>query len=251
MESRSVSEGAERSHVVIVDDDPAIRATLRDCLEPEGYRVSEASSRSELVLIMEGDPVDLITLDLKMLPEDGLTMTREIRLRSDVPIIMVTAKSDPLDRVIGLEVGADDYIAKPFHVREVLARVRSVLRRSPAGGKVRRHEGGGAGSGLIYFDDWVFDHHRRRAVSPSGACCSLTTAEFKLLKVFLEHANRVLTRNQIMDLVNGPSWFANDRAVDNQVRRLRRKLESIDHGNEMIQSVRGEGYMFTARVTAS
>lgn len=246
---RYVSKGDPGAHVVVVDDDPAVRATLRDCLNAEGYKVSEASNRAELISVIDEEPVDLITLDLKMIPDDGLTIAREIRQRLDVPIIMVTAKDDPLDRVIGLEVGADDYIAKPFHLREVLARVRSVLRRYHLPEEGRKNDRG-VGAERFFFDGWVLDCHRRRVQSPSGGRGSLTTTEFKLLKMFLEHANRVLTRNQIMDLVNGPSWFANDRAVDNQVRRLRRKLESIDSGNEMIQSVRGEGYVFAARVKA-
>jgi two-component system OmpR family response regulator len=234
-------------HIVVVDDDPAIRATLRDCLEPEGYRVSEAANKTQLFATMDQGQVDLITLDLKMLPDDGLSLAREIRERSDVPIIMVTSKADPLDRIVGLEIGADDYIVKPFHVREVLARVRSVLRRYQGKySKAGNHSDGGE---CFVFDRWTLDCRRRRVESDSGKSCALTTAEFNLLKVLLTHANRVLTRNQIMDLMKGQSWVANDRAVDNQVGRLRRKLESIDGASHMIQSVRGAGYMMTADVT--
>lgn len=238
----------EDLHIVVVDDEPQFRETLRDCLEPEGYRISEAEGRRDLFDIIEREMVHLVTLDLKLRGTDGLSIAREIRARSDIPIIMLTARDDPLDRILGLELGADDYITKPFHVREVLARVRSVLRRR---GPDVTTWGQLAGKRENWsFDGWVLDGVRRRLTSPEGECCTLTTSEFNLLKALLRHPNIPLERNRIMDLVKGPDWMANDRAVDNQIGRLRRKMASLDgQGDDVIQSVRGVGYMLAADVT--
>ena len=230
-------------HIVIVDDEPAIRDVIRSCFELEGYRISEAGDGAQLFAIIDRGPVHLITLDLTLGREDGLAVAREIRARSDVPIIMVTGKGDPIDRIVGLEIGADDYIAKPFHVREVLARVRSVLRRQQGRGTPQADE-------QLGFAGWVLDCNRRELRSPDGRACPLTTTEYDLLEAFARHPNRVLTRDQIMDLVRGPDWNANDRAVDNQIGRLRRKMDGNGgDGGELIKSVRGVGYMFAATVS--
>lgn len=243
---------ANQTHIVVVDDEPAVRDIIRACLEMEGYQVSEASQGTELVAILENRPVHLVTLDLNLGGEDGLALAREIRARWDTPIIMVTGKGDPIDRIVGLEIGADDYIAKPFHVREVLARVRSVLRRNPSkpapqgDGEAAAEPGGDQ----MVFSGWVLDCARRELRSPGGALCPLTSTEFTLLEALARRPNRVLSRDQIMDLVRGPDWNANDRAVDNQIGRLRRKMESTESCGELIRSVRGVGYMLSADVTA-
>lgn len=233
-------------HVLIVDDEPKVRLLLRRCFEQDGYRVSEAQTEAEVLDCLAGGCVDLITLDLSLGQEDGLSIARTIRSRMDVPIVMVTGKGDTIDRVVGLELGADDYISKPFHVREVLARVRSVLRRTDAQRKssaeptenVERYT----------FDDWLVDFSTLELTSRDGTSRDLTTTDFKLLEVFVKNPKRVLTRDQLMDRLRGHDWAPLDRSIDNQVARLRRKIEREPKHPKLIKTVRGAGYSFTAEV---
>lgn len=232
------------SHIVIVDDDDDVRDIIRACLEPEGYRVSEAAGGNELMAILRREPVDFVTLDLKLKREDGLVIARDVWQRYNVPIMIITGKGEPLDRIAGLELGADDYISKPFHVREVLARVRSVLRRhAPQAAAdavpIRRYGFGG----------WVLDCLTRELSSPNGRTLRLTASEFELLAAFLANPNRVLSRESIMELTMGTPRFGNDRLIDNQVGRLKRKMTSVHDADGIIQSVRGAGYILTATVT--
>jgi len=235
------------SHILIVEDDAKVRLLLRRCFEGEGYRVSEAGSGAEAVKLLAAGSFDLVTLDLNLPDSDGLTVGREIRARSAVPIIMVTGKGDTIDRVVGLEVGADDYIAKPFHVREVLARVRAVLRRTGSGA-ARPAPGPAGGDERLTFEGWVLDVAKREVTSPSGQSCELTTSEFDLLKAFATHAKRVLSRDQIMDLLRGHDWSPVDRSIDNLVVRLRRKIEADPEAPRLIKTVRGVGYTFATDV---
>lgn len=239
---------AGQAHIVIVDDEPPIRTLLRNCFEQEGYRVSEAASGAELSNLVKAGNVDLITLDLTLGNESGLEIARNLRAESQIPIIMVTGKGDVIDRVVGLEVGADDYIAKPFHLREMLARVRTVLRRTST-----QTEGRTAGpvAELIYrFDDWEFNLTRRELRDPGGKLFQLTTTEIDLLAVLVKRPGHVLSRDAIMDQLKGHDWAANDRAIDSQISRLRKKLagESEAPGG-LIKTIRGVGYSFTAKVT--
>lgn len=226
-------------HILVVDDDPQIRRLLRRCFEGEGFRVSEAADGSGIAAALID--VDLVTLDLNLGHSDGLAVARDIRQHSDVPIVMITGKGDTIDRVVGLEIGADDYIAKPFHVREVLARVRSVLRRS--GG----HAGKAPSEGLVRFDGFVLDPGRRTLTGPDGAEIALTTGEFELLAMFARHAHMVLDRDRIMDLLKGHDWAPNDRSIDNQVARLRKLIETDTRQPQLIKTVRGAGYSFTPK----
>jgi DNA-binding response OmpR family regulator len=235
------------SHILIVEDDAKVRLLLRRCFESEGYRVTEASSGKEAVKALSTCAIDMLTLDLNLHDGDGLTVGREIRARSEVPIIMVTGKGDTIDRVVGLELGADDYIAKPFHVREVLARVRAVLRRT--GGRPGA-PGAAAMDERLTFEGWVLDVAKRELTSPSGQSCELTTSEFDLLKAFATHPKRVLSRDQIMDLLRGHDWSPVDRSIDNLVVRLRRKIEADPETPRLIKTVRGAGYTFAAGVTS-
>jgi DNA-binding response OmpR family regulator len=234
--------GLAPAHIVIVDDDSDVRDIIRACLEPEGYKVSEAATEVELLRILQREPVDLLTLDLKLHHEDGLAVARRIRQKYPVAIIIITGKGETVDRIVGLELGADDYISKPFHVREVLARVRSVLRRNaPAVAddpQVRRYVFGG----------WVLDCLTRELESPNGHKLRLTASEFELLEAFLANPNRVLSREDIMELTRGAPRFGNDRLIDNQVGRLKRKMASVHEVQGIIQSVRGAGYILTATV---
>jgi DNA-binding response OmpR family regulator len=215
---------AASPHIVVVDDDPKIRTLLRRAFEPEGYRISEAGDSVGLFALMKSVSIDLITLDLTLRNEDGLEIARRIRAESRVPIIMVTGKGDMIDRIVGLELGADDYIAKPFHIREVLARVRTVLRRSAP--NEPKTEISGHDHGIRRFSGWQLDLTKREVRTPEGKHCPLTAAEFDLLALFLSRANRALSREAILGELKGHNWSANDRAVDTQVARLRKKLQS-------------------------
>jgi DNA-binding response OmpR family regulator len=239
------------SHILVVEDDPKVRLLLRRCFEGEGFRVSEAGSGREAIERLGGGKFDLVTLDLQLPDGDGFAVGREIRSRSPVPIIMVTGKGDTIDRVVGLELGADDYITKPFQLREVVARVRAVLRRTAPGAPGAAAAGTSAGDPGLAFEGWVLDVPKRELRSAAGACCDLTTSEFDLLKAFATHANRVLSRDQIMDLLRGHDWTPTDRSIDNLVMRLRRKIEQDPEHPRLIKSVRGVGYCFAATVSSA
>jgi DNA-binding response OmpR family regulator len=235
------SSGDRELHILVVDDDDQIRRMLRRCFEGEGYRVSEASDGAGVQAALSH--VDLITLDLNLGGIDGLAIARSVRQTSAVPIIMITGKGDMIDRIVGLELGADDYIAKPFHVREVLARVRSVLRRSvPAPAAANP---GADPLATMTFDGLVLDFQRRELTGRQGEPMRITSGEFDLLVIFVRHANRVLNRDQIMDLLKGHDWTPNDRSIDNQVARLRKLIEVDPSNPRLLKTIRGAGYSFT------
>ncbi len=234
-------------HILLVDDDAQIRTLLRSLLEMEGYTVSEAASGQQMFSLLENGPISLITLDLNLAGEDGLALARNVRVKRDVPIIMITAKADDVDRIVGLELGADDYVTKPFNLREVLARVRAVLRRYealPQAQQLRRGE-----HEKFAFADWVLDATARELKTIAGQTIELTTAEFNLLELFVERPARVLSRNIIMDLLKGQEWAAFDRSIDALVARLRKKIEPDPEHLSLIKTVRGIGYVFAADVT--
>lgn len=231
-------------HILVVDDDPRIRQMLARYFEEEGYRVSLAGDGQEMRHCLEILPIDIILLDLVLPGEDGLALARDIRTHSDIPIIMLTGRNDVVDRIVGLEVGADDYIAKPFHLREVLARLRSALRRrQPAASR------GEAQSEVYSFEGWRLDVGRRQLLSGEGKEVPLTTGEFDMLCVLVKHAGRVLQREVLMDLTRGRNLEAYDRTIDAQIARLRRKIEQDPHNPALIKSVRGVGYVFSARAS--
>lgn len=241
----------EPAHILVVDDDPRIRQMLARYFTDEGFRVSLAENGSAMWRCLEASPTHLVLLDLMLAGEDGLTIARELRSRSEIGIIMLTGRSDMVDRVVGLEVGADDYIAKPFHLREVHARVKSVLRRlRPA-----VQTAGAPQEGLLQdgfrFDGFLLDLSQRRLTAPDGREVPLTTGEFDLLLVFLRHPNHVLDRDRLMDLTQGREWEAFDRSIDTQVSRLRKKIEAAPNNPTLIKSVRGVGYVFTAQVESA
>jgi two-component system phosphate regulon response regulator OmpR len=215
--------------------------------EQEGYRVAVAADGAGLRAQLAAGAIDIVLLDVVMPGEDGLTLAREIRARSDVGIIMLTGRGEMLDRVVGLEIGADDYIAKPFHLREVLARVKSVLRRRRPATEPAAAVATTVGE-AIRFDGWVLDLARRRLVAPSGDEITLTTGEFDLLATLARHPGRVFDRDTLMDLTRGRAWVAFDRAIDAQIARLRKKVEGDPRSPELIKSVRGVGYVFTGKV---
>lgn len=247
--------GEKPINILIVDDDSKIRRLLRNCFEPEGYSVFEAENSADVYECLDENKIDLITLDLNLGSENGLTIASEVKTKSDIPIIIVTGKGEVIDRVVGLEMGADDYISKPFHVREVIARVRSVLRRAEGGPKTSERANTSSDRSdqqkpvRYKFNDWTADMDTLELVAPNGDLCELTTADFKLLKVLLENPKRVLSREQFMDQINGHDWIPYDRTIDNQIARLRKKLEEDPANPKLIKTVRGVGYTFTGDVS--
>jgi two-component system phosphate regulon response regulator OmpR len=232
-------------HILVVDDDPRMRQMLTRYLEDEGYGVKSASDGASMRFLFSNIPFDAILLDLS-LPggEDGLTLAREIRSTSDVPIIMLTGRGDVIDRIVGLEVGADDYIAKPFHLREVLARLRSVMRRRIPTSAARAD----VKDDVLRFESFTLDLGRRLASSNNGHEIELTTGEFDMLAVLARHPKRVFTRELLMDLTRGRNLDAFDRTIDAQIARLRKKIERDPTKPELIKSVRGVGYLFAGKL---
>jgi two-component system, OmpR family, response regulator len=238
-------------HIVVVDDDDGISALLSEFLNSQGYRTTVASTPNDLWATLEKGPVDLITLDLELPGEDGFSIAKKVQKTRDIPIIMVTGKGDVFDRVVGLELGADDYIAKPFHLREVLARIRAVLRRNGAAHNDQKAPTSNQptqNDETKTFAGWTIDLAKRDLSAPDGTPVNLTTGEFNLLSLLVAHPNRVLSREKIMDHLKGDDWTPYDRSIDTQILRLRKKLETEPDGPMLIKTVRGAGYMLAAEV---
>ena len=229
--------------VLVVEDDPGLRVLIARALQQNGFAVFQASSGPEMWSTLEQRPVDLILLDVMLPGKNGIDLCREIRGRHDVPIIFVSARVDETDRVIGLELGADDYIPKPFGTRELIARVRAVLRRRPSKSDVSE-----ASAEQARFAGWCVDMRRRSVYSPSGASIELTGAEFDLLASFIGSPQRVLGRERLIELSRVRLGDSSDRSIDVLVSRLRRKLSSAGQSAPIV-TVRGVGYMLTADVT--
>ena len=223
--------------VLIVDDDASLRALISGFLTGQGYETFEADGGQQMRDVLDREPVDLVVLDVMMPGEDGLTLARSLSARPNIGIIIVSALGSETDRIIGLEVGADDYLPKPVSPRELLARIRALSRRQRAGDP--RQEQVSA----FHFDGWKFDVVRRVLKDPGGVIISLSEGEFSLLQVLVERPQRVLTRDQLLEYSRGRDSNAFDRAIDTQVSRLRRKLSMRSRG-ELIRTVRSEGYMF-------
>ena len=234
-------------HVTIVEDDPDVRALLAHSLGMNGYKVTALETGAEIENVLIADPADLVILDVGLPGMDGLTITQKIRRHSDVAIIIVSGRGDLTDRVVGLEIGADDYITKPFEPREILARVRSVLRR----GRAHAHTPQPADSGHVVFNfgDWSFDVTAQALAGADGVAVSLTSGEFRLLEALVTRAGRVLSRDQLMDVCYGNDSPAFDRSIDVCVARLRKKLLDNPRNPAIIRTVRNGGYIFAARVT--
>jgi two-component system, OmpR family, response regulator len=232
-------------HILIVDDDAEIRRLAGKFLREHGHKVTAAQDAREMREAMAAGPVDLIILDIMLPGVSGLDLCRDLRRSSNVPIIMLTARGSDVDRIVGLELGADDYLAKPFNPRELLARIHAVLRRTRPSDAVPT-----VGGSSLKFSGWTLDTRRRELTNPEGAVVDLSTGEYDLLLTFLEHPQRVLNRDQLMDAAKNRTATGFDRAIDIQVSRLRKKLES--HGSlEMVKTVRGAGYFFAPEVERS
>lgn len=238
-------------HILVVDDEEQICTLLANLFISEGYKVSVARNSSETATVLAEAQIDLITLDLNLGGEDGLALARELRASRDVPIIMISAKSDEIDRVVGLELGADDYITKPFSLREVLARVRAVLRRYQPVSTDATTTQSNSGRECYNFAGMRLDLAARELFAATGEAIELTTAEFNLLELLVKRPARVLSRNAIMDLLKGHEWSPYDRTIDTLVGRLRRKIEVDPEQPKLVKTVRGVGYTFTADVVKS
>lgn len=231
-------------HILVVDDDAEIRNLLGAYLRKNGLRVTAVSDGKAMMQALDAGHVDLIVLDLMLPGDDGLTLCRKLRGRSETPIIMLTARGEETDRIVGLEIGADDYLAKPFSARELLARIKVVLRRTRSLPENLRPEV----ARLIKFSGWVLDTANRHLVSAAGLVTSLSGAEYRLLRVFLSHPNRVLTRDQLMDMTQGREADPLDRSIDVQVGRLRHRLGDDPREPLLIKTVRGAGYALSTPV---
>ena len=242
---------AER--LLIVDDEEEIRELLENYLGSYGFEVEAVADGQAMREALKTTRYDLVLLDLGLPGEDGLTLARELRNDSQLGIVIVTGRGQPVDRIIGLEIGADDYVAKPFELRELLARVRSVLRRLKAAGPNAANSPAASatahGDDLLVFEGWQLDLAARSLSRPDGEPVVLTSGEFELLSIFARHPNRALSRDELMDFIHRREAGPFDRSIDVQVGRLRRKIERDPARPEMIKSVRGVGYQFTPRVS--
>jgi two-component system OmpR family response regulator len=234
--------------ILMVDDDPGIRDVVSEFLGQHGYQVETAADARGMELALAKGPVDLIVLDVMMPGEDGLSICRRLTAQPGGPaIIMLSAMGEDTDRIVGLELGADDYLPKPCNPRELLARIRAVLRRRQE--PITTPEDGMTAT--CHFAGWRLDLVRRELRSPEGVVVNLSSGEFSLLRAFVERPQRILTRDQLLDMARGRDSEAYDRAIDVQISRLRKKLDDGSGGGELIRTVRSEGYMFVPKVTRS
>ncbi|MND76732.1 Aerobic respiration control protein ArcA [compost metagenome] len=234
--------------VLIVDDDPLIRELLESYLAQEGYQVRCASTAEQAEACLAESPVDLVMLDIRLPGKDGLTLTRELRVRSEVGIILITGRNDEVDRIVGLECGADDYVIKPLNPRELVSRAKNLVRRVR---HAQQPTAAPASAQLKRFAGWMLDNDRRRLIDRDGSETLLTHGEFQLLSVFLRNAGHTLSRDQLMDQIRNREWLPNDRSIDVLVGRLRRKLRDDPAEPQLIITIHGAGYLFTATASAA
>jgi len=237
-----VNEAASPIAVLLVDDEASLREPLAEYLTRQGFAVSAAASAAEARSLLLNETPDIALLDIMMPGEDGLSLCRHLSEAKHLPVIMLTAKGEATDRIVGLEIGADDYLVKPFEPRELVARIRSVLRRAAKSGPGPQEDA------HYEFEGWRLDPVKRRLLDPDGAVVPISTAEFRLLLALVTHPRQVLDRDRLLDMVQGREAHLFDRAVDNQVSRLRRKVERERGEAKLIQTVRGGGYMLAADV---
>jgi len=230
------------TRLLLVDDEPSLREPLADYLTRQGFAVSQAEDASKARAHLLEQAPDLVLLDIMMPGEDGLSLCRHLTEAKDIPVILLTARGEATDRIVGLEIGADDYVVKPFEPRELVARIRSVLRRAVKAAPVPEEDA------LFLFESWKLDPLKRRLTDPEGTVVPISSAEFRLLTAFLTHPRQVLDRDRLLDMVQGREAHLFDRAVDNQVSRLRRKIEVDSRDPKLIQTVWGGGYRFAADV---
>ena len=237
----AVNEAAQ-TRLLLVDDEASLREPLADYLIRQGFAVRQAEDAAKARAILSEEAPDLVLLDIMMPGEDGLSLCRHLSEARDIPVILLTARAEATDRIVGLEIGADDYVVKPFEPRELVARIRSVLRRATKPATAPEEDA------LYEFEGWQLDPLKRRLTDPEGTVVPISSAEFRLLVAFLTHPRQVLDRDRLLDMVQGREAHLFDRAVDNQVSRLRRKIETDSRDPKLIQTVWGGGYRLAADV---
>ncbi len=230
-----------KQKILVVDDDMTSRVTLAGYFETEGYEVCEAEDGEQMWAVLNQETINLIMLDIRLPGDDGLTLLRDIRKSSDIGIIMVTGKSDEIDRIVALEMGADDYVTKPFNARELLARSKNLIRRT-LNSKVGEED-----DDVKTFSGWSLYADQRRLISPEGEDVRLTRGEFELLSTLVQRVGRVLTRDNLLDYISHREWDPNDRTIDVLIGRLRRKIEQDPQNPNIILTVHGVGYVFSPR----
>jgi two-component system OmpR family response regulator len=240
------NDAGRPDRILVVDDDREIRSLLVDYLSRQGYAVEAVADGRSMWQWLDRSRADLIVLDLMLPGTDGLTLCRDLRARSEVPVLMLTARGEETDRIVGLEMGADDYLGKPFNPRELLARIKTVLRRTRALPPNLKPEP----ARWLAFAGWRLDTTARELLSPEGVVTPLSGGEYRLLRIFLDHPNRVLNRDQLMDLIHNREADPFDRVIDVQVSRLRQRLGDDGREPRLIKTVRGEGYVLAAAVEA-
>ena len=233
---------SEQDHILIVEDEPITREQLVSYFEEEGFKVTSTGTGDEVLSLVQSSDVILVLLDIKLPGKDGLTLTREIRVQSDVGIILVTSKQEQIDRILGLESGADDYVTKPFDPRELLSRSRNLIRRVQLQQKQRKK------NHLRSFEGWTLDLNKRELTSPDGEKQTLSAGEYQLLLAFMEQAGEVMNRDQLMNRIRNREWFPDDRYIDVLVGQLRKKLGEKASNAKIISTIHGTGYLFTPEV---
>jgi len=238
---------ADEPHILLVDDERDIRDPLASYLGKNGLRITKTDSAAAAREILAVHAIDLVLLDIMMPGEDGLSLAKYISATRDIPIILLTAKSEEMDKIVGLEIGADDYVTKPFSPRELLARIKIGLRRAGGAGHAGTAVHAPNAQGFA-FGDWILRTGERELVDPQGVAVPLSTGEYNLLHAFVTHPKRVLTRDQLLDLSQGRELAAFERSIDNHISRLRRKVEADPSDPSLIKTIWGGGYMLTADV---
>lgn len=237
----------QQDHILVVDDDPEIRHLLKSYLVKNGYQVTAVAEGNGMWMALNQTHIDLIVLDLMLPGVDGMELCRTLRTRSKMPVIMLTARGDEMDRILGLEMGADDYLAKPFSARELMARIKVVLRRvrdlpiDPLADAPEK----------LSFSGWILDTRNQQLISPDEVVVPLSNAEYQLLHVLLTHPNRALTRDQLLDLTQGRDSGPFDRSIDVLVGRLRKRLGDDAKQPELIKTLRGRGYLLASKVSST
>lgn len=235
---------SDSAHVLVVEDEDATRRLLASYFESEGYQVTEAAEGSQVVDLVREHAIDLVLLDIRLPDIDGLELTKRLRSWSDVGIILVTAKKDEIDRIVGIELGADDYVTKPFNTRELFARAKNLIKRvrhSQSSKQVPDAE-------RLEFQGWALDLNQHQLFAPDGNLVSLTEGEYQLLAALAANAPRILSRDQLLDTVSHKEWVPSDRTIDVMIARLRRKLEDDPNHPEFVKTIRGVGYTFACEI---
>lgn len=238
----------EKTKILIIDDDPDICELIKAYLEKHDFVVCTRNNGRDILDVLNNNSIDLIVLDVMLPGDDGLTLCQKVRQTSDVMIIMLSAMGEDTDRIVGLEMGADDYLAKPFNPRELLARIKSLVRRTTGGLGEERKQRQLSKVPNIKFANWIIDRNKRQLISADGVTIPLTAAEYELLLAFVENANRVLSRDQLLNMTHNRDAGPFDRTIDVQVGRLRKKLEDNPKEPIFLTTVRGGGYQFNAEV---